>query len=159
MTQPPYAPPPYGPPGRKGLPPVAIVLLTLGAVLVLAVAAALVYAVTRPQPIAVTGSVTIKSNIDGGKTCQGTGGFEDIRAGTSVVIHDSAGKIVATGQLDEGAGSDLATSQIALTCRFPFSVQDVPRQKFYGVEVSHRGIVRFSAEQVADGPVALSLGS
>lgn len=159
MNQPPYAPPPYGPPRRKGLPPVAIVALTLGAVLVLGVTAALIYAGTRPQPITVAGSVTIKSNIDGGKTCQGTGGFDDIRAGTSVVIHDSAGKTVATGQLDEGVGSDLATSQIALTCRFPFTVQDVPHQKFYGVEVSHRGIVQFTAAQVGDGPIALSLGS
>jgi hypothetical protein len=140
------------------MPPAVIVLLTLGAVLVLIVAGALVYVAARPQPISVTGSVTITSSIDGGKTCQGVDGYDDIHGGASVVIHDSAGKVVATGALDDGVGTELATADIAVTCRFDFTVRDVPRQKFYGVEVSHRGTVTFNAKQVSAGPVALSLG-
>lgn len=159
MSHVPYTPPPPGPPQRKGMSPVVIVLLTLGTVLVLAVAGGLVYAGTRPKPVTITGSVTINSNIDGGTTCRGTDGFEDIREGASVVVRDSAGKVIATDQLTAGSGQDLATSQIALSCRLDFTVRDVPRRKFYTIEVSHRGSVTFTAAQVDSGDVQLSLGS
>lgn len=161
MSHVPYTPPPPGPPQRKGMSPVVVVLLTLGTVVVLAMAGALAYSLARPKPVTITGSVTLTDGVDGGGTCQGSGGYADIRGGTSVVVHDSTGKVVATGQLEEGIGGPgiLTDSDIAFECKFPFTLEDVPRQKFYGVEVSHRGTVQFSAQQVSKGPVALSLGN
>lgn len=155
MTEQPSIQPsqPHEPSHRKrGLPPAIIVALTLGAVLVLGAAGLLIYTVTRPQAITVTGSLTITPYMS--SECVGAEGYDDIRLGTSVVIHDSAGKVVATGQLDNGKYSEPTAS-----CRFPFTVRNVPQQKFYGFEVSHRGTVTFTAKQVKDGPVALSLGS
>jgi hypothetical protein len=171
MTQPPppYRPPTYGPPyappprqRRSGPHPLVIVLLALGAVIVIGVVGfvgLVAYEATQLSPVTIKGTMTIKDDIDGGTACQGDGGYSDIRGGTEVVIHDAAGKVIATGQLADGVGSDFATDEIALTCTFHFTVRDVPEQDFYGIEVSHRGTVQFSAAQIERGDVELSLGS
>jgi hypothetical protein len=159
MTDSIYGAPLYPPPRRRRLPAFVIVLLTLAVVAAAAGGGYLVYRGTRPAPVTIDGSVTLTSGVDGGNDCQGSEGYDDIREGTSVVVHDSAGKVIATGELSAGVGEDVITSQIATSCRFAFRVPDVPREKFYGIEVSHRGTVTFTATQVDDGQVALSLGS
>lgn len=152
---PPFVPPP---PRRRRLHPMVI----LGPFLAVAVlaAAAVAYSATRPpRTVTIRGAVTITSNIAGGESCQGERGYGDMRAGAAVVVHDPGGKVVAAGELGEGVGSNLATSQIALSCRFPFVVKGAPEERFYGIEVSHRGVVTFTAAQVRAGEVELSLGS
>lgn len=159
MTQP-YAPQPWTPPStpahrrRRNPAPFIIVAVVILALLI----AGAVYAFNASSTITIKGSLTIQNNIDGGKTCQGGKGFDDIRGGTSVVVHDAGGRTIATGQLDDGVGSNFATSEMAMTCRFSFTVTGVPKQRFYGIEVSHRGTVTFTAKQVAAGKIMLSLG-
>jgi hypothetical protein len=85
-----------------------------------------------------------------GRQCEGSGGYSDISEGASVTVTDATGKVVATGSLGVGRKD-------VLGCVFPFSVTGVPKSKFYGVEVSHRGIVTF--RQLDAGTAEVSLGS
>lgn len=75
-----------------------------------------------------------------GGSCNGQGGFNDLREGASVVVKDSSGKIVATGVLGSGKRIGLnGSTTVSSECRFPISVAGVPTSDFYQVEVSHRG--------------------
>lgn len=88
-----------------------------------------------------------------GDGCAGAGGYSDISAGTQVVIKDSSGASIATGELGEGSG---ATDS---ACVFSFKIKGVPasgKSDVYSVEVSHRGDVSFKKADA--GFVALSLG-
>jgi len=92
-----------------------------------------------------------------GQACTGIGGYDDIHAGTSVVVRDDASKIVATGSL--AAGKVVDRLSLVGTCGFDFEV-DVPDSAFCQVEVSHRGNVTFSKGDLEgrSWTVALSLG-
>ena len=83
------------------------------------------------------------------------GGYSDIHPGTSVTVRDEAGKILATTTL--GAGH----YESAEGCVYGFEVADLPDAKFYQVEVSHRGEITYSEDELnASGwNVALELGS
>ncbi|MEV0616179.1 hypothetical protein AB0I81_22890 [Nonomuraea sp. NPDC050404] len=119
----------------------------------------------RPESVAgvpsgslsVDGQVTVRGEppavlTDNELTCRGGGGFDDLREGAQVVVSDAAGKTIALGQL--GAGS----WKRGVGCIFLFTVADVPGGlDFYGVEVSHRGRVQYTAAQLA-APVELSIG-
>lgn len=75
-------------------------------------------------------------------------GFEDVHPGAQVVVSDSTEKTVAIGDL-EGGGE---------ACQYRFTVTNVPAGLgFYGVEVSHRGRLQYSEDQIRE-PVRLSLG-
>ena len=89
-----------------------------------------------------------------GQPCTGTGGYDDIAEGASVVVRDEANKVLATGTLK--AGKIVALE----TCRFDFTVDNLPDAKFYQVEVSHRGAVTYSKSDLDSKgwKVALSLG-
>jgi hypothetical protein len=89
-----------------------------------------------------------------GENCFGTGGYNDLAAGAQVTIRDETGKVLATGHLDEGK------TKSASECDFAFNL-DVPDAKFYQVEVSHRGQVTYSADDLekAGWRVQLTLGS
>lgn len=81
--------------------------------------------------------------------CVGTGGYDDIHAGTQVVITDSAGVPIALGKLDEGELEGRVPGVISDICRFTFSISQVPTGKgFYGVEVGHRGGVQYSEQEI-----------
>jgi hypothetical protein len=85
-------------------------------------------------------------------TCTTGGGFDDIRQDAQVVVTDAAGKTIALGQLGGGSWKR------DVGCIFLFTVPDVPAgEKFYGIEVSHRGRVQHTAEQLA-APLELSIG-
>jgi hypothetical protein len=45
-----------------------------------------------------------------------------------------------------------------VNCVYTFAVEGLPSSDFYKVEVSHRGQVTYTKEQVTSGPVELSLG-
>lgn len=87
-----------------------------------------------------------------GSVCQGTGGYDDIRQGTQVVVTDESGTVIATGELESGL-------LVGGHCMFAFTVSSVPSGKsFYGVSVSHRGTLQYKQDQLQSG-VQLSLGS
>lgn len=102
--------------------------------------------------IRLTGGFVVDSEND--RTCRGVSGYSDIGQGAPVVIHDETGKVVGVGQLAPGTASDAAGS----ACVFGFDVQDVPDGKFFGIEVSHRGTVTFTRQQIKDDLVRLNLG-
>jgi hypothetical protein len=90
-----------------------------------------------------------------GDVCSGTGGYDDVDAGASVVVTNEQGTVIGTGSLGLGSASPGGD------CVFNFTVAGLPEGRFYGVEVSHRGKVTFSREQLEqDGwNVELTLGS
>ncbi|MER7131358.1 hypothetical protein [Streptosporangium saharense] len=105
-----------------------------------------------PVPLTVGGTMSVPgSSLIGGldsnpKPCVTTGGYSDIREGAQVVITDEASKTIALGSLEAGKPD----SQNPARCVFPFSVQNVPAGRpFYGIEVSHRGRLQYTAEQIA----------
>ncbi|MEU7815278.1 hypothetical protein [Pseudonocardia sp. NPDC049154] len=87
-----------------------------------------------------------------GSVCSGDGGYSDIHAGTGVTIANAAGAVIATGSLSSGRASS------STTCDFTFTVPDVPAgEDFYQVEVSHRGTLTYTADELRAG-LGLSLG-
>lgn len=81
----------------------------------------------------------------------GTGGYNDIREGASVVVYDANDKKLAVGALE--AGRDLDSG----LCVFDFKVPDVPSGDGpYGVEVGNRGQVSFTEDE--SDSIVISLG-
>lgn len=88
-----------------------------------------------------------------GDSCRGTGGYDDIGTGTDVTVYGAKGDVVATGQLGGGTKAGVGA------CDFTVAVPGVPRgEKFYKVEVSHRGTLQLTAEEAENGEFAGSLG-
>lgn len=107
-----------------------------------------------PPTFTLEGSFTLTDGArrEGEDNCRGTGGYNDIAEGTSVTVYDGAGKIAATGEL----GMSVYASGL---CLFVVAVEDVPKgEKFYQVEVSHRGKVQLTAKQAEAGKLAATLG-
>jgi hypothetical protein len=88
--------------------------------------------------------------------CVGVGGYDDLRPGTGVTVRNQDGTIIATGALAGGVAPPTARSH----CTFSFTVSDVPYSPFYSVEVSHRGELAYSFEELEEmgWHVALALG-
>lgn len=110
--------------------------------------------VAGPQTYRITGTFTLADRYSGGGGggCSGDGGFRDISQGTQVTVTDSAGATVALGLLGAGRIENG-------TCVFPFEVDGVPAGKdFYGIEVSHRGAVKYLEDEVKSGSLKLTLG-
>lgn len=100
----------------------------------------------------VTGTVTLELDdmTNSGTACWGKRGYADLKAGAPVVVTDAAGKTVGMGALDSG-------KEVSGQCILSFKVKDVPKgSDFYGVAVSHRGVVQFSADDITKS-VRLSL--
>lgn len=93
----------------------------------------------------------------GGGRCSGTGGYDDIDAGTQVRVSNEDGTLIGTGHLEEGE-LNLPKKTI---CTFPFVVEGIPNAAFYSIEVSHRGELTYSAAELAakDWTVAFTLGN
>ncbi|MEU4090161.1 hypothetical protein [Streptomyces aureus] len=90
---------------------------------------------------------------DGSGGCRGSGGYDDIQEGTSVTVYDASGSVVATGNLGHSKGAPYSA------CVFKVAVDGVPKgQKYYKVEVSHRGTVQMTAEEAEAGELAATLG-
>ncbi len=90
------------------------------------------------QTVTLRGVVTFDGN---GAGCTDVGGFEDIAPGTAVTVTNEQDAVIATGTLTSGNAS-------ATLCRFPFSIQNVPRAQLYNLEVSDRGALTFSASDL-----------
>lgn len=138
-------------------------LTILAAVLVLLVGAILVLVALTPKGgspanffgfgnFRVEGNVTLSDGYARGKQafegqalptddCWGSGGYGDLKQGAQITVTDAGGKVIALGQLGAGRMSGDA-------CVMLFTL-DVPAgHDFYGVEISHRGVVRYTADQM-----------
>lgn len=123
----------------------AVVLIVLIVGIVLVVKAA------TPTTFTATGTFEL---LDPGATgvCDGAGGYTDIQSNAQVKITNVAGHILAIGQLNGGKPKDGE-------CDFNFTVHGVPLgQHYYGIEITHRGIVQYSAKEMQSGTVDLTLG-
>ncbi|MFJ4356900.1 hypothetical protein ACIP25_11585 [Streptomyces massasporeus] len=164
LEQPNTPPPPTEPPTvtapsepKKRLSPLAAGLLglSLGAGIVGAT-----WAITanngpdEPATFTLTGTFSLTEDaVTLDDTCHGTGGYDDIGTGTSVTVYGAKGDVVATGKLEGGNETGFGA------CEFAVSVPDVPKgEKFYKVEVSHRGTLQLTSEEAENGEFAGSLG-
>jgi hypothetical protein len=108
----------------------------------------------KPDTFTLTGEFTLLEDAsETGSGCEGTGGYDDISEGTSVTVYGAGGDVIATGYLGDSESITYGT------CKFELAVDDVPKgEKFYKVEVSHRGTLQLSAEEAENGEFAGSLG-
>ena len=92
-------------------------------------------------------------SVTGYNACAGNGGYDDIDMGALVVVRDASGQTIATSDLGWGRERDGA-------CRFDFEVPDVPKADFYEIEISHRGGLSYSYDEMEalGWDVAFSLG-
>lgn len=88
-----------------------------------------------------------------GSACRGSGAYGDIVPGAPVSLVDGAGTVLGTTTLNGGTGD-------ATECDFAFSIADVPEVGAYTVEVSDRGKVTNTLDELREHKwaFALSLG-
>ncbi|WP_433445667.1 hypothetical protein [Nonomuraea sp. CA-141351] len=108
-----------------------------------------------PTLLDVSGRVVLKTwpgQVEYGDhpACSGKGEYADIRQGAQVVVTDAAGKTIGVGKLGSGV-------HVEEGCVFRWALAVAPGADFYGVEVSHRGLSKYSAAQMSL-PVELVLG-
>lgn len=160
----PWAPPPASPPARAKTNPWHLVLAAAaGAALVGALWVGLDLADsgapistpgTSAEAFDLRGTFTLNSGGYGYSTCGGSGGYSDITTGTTVTVYNAAGTVLSQGALGTGRPNG------AGSCVFTLSAPNVPAgEKFYLVEVSHRGRIMVQPDDARNGNVALSLGS
>ncbi|WP_331740519.1 hypothetical protein OG613_46475 (plasmid) [Streptomyces sp. NBC_00015] len=153
----PATPPMPTAPPRKPLRPLTAGLIGL------AIGAGLmggIWAITASSGAGSPGSFTLEGEFalledasETGSGCEGTGGYDDIAEGASVTVYGADGDVIATGSLGDSETITFGT------CKFGVAVEDVPKgEKFYKVEVSHRGTVQLSAEEAENGEFSASLG-
>ena len=77
--------------------------------------------------------------------CDGSddGGFSDLSAGAQATVKNGSGRILAIGSIKEGK-----SNYDGATCTMPLRVSGIPKASFYEVEVSHRGELDYSYEQL-----------
>ena len=109
-----------------------------------------------PATFTLEGTFTLTDDVvptDGdGCSASYDSGYDDIAEGASVTVYGAAGDVIVTGALGDSKYASYA-------CIFDIAVPDVPKgEKFYKVEVSHRGTIQLSAEEAENGELAASLG-
>jgi hypothetical protein len=109
---------------------------------------------TSGEAFDLRGTFTLNSGGYGYSTCGGSGGYSDITTGTTVTVYNAAGTVLSQGALGTGRPNGGGS------CVFTLSAPKVPAgEKFYLVEVSHRGRIMVQPDDARNGNVALSLGS
>lgn len=125
-----------------------------------------------PKPVTRSlGGTFVLSDTDSAvRHCQGVGGYRDIAAGVQVTVSDGGGRVLALGAL--GTGELVPAQETAYSilhpesksdpvgCTYPISVASIPVADFYGIEVAHRGVQRYSRQDLDEKnwQVHLSLG-
>ncbi|MFF0736867.1 hypothetical protein ACFYVK_35300 [Streptomyces chartreusis] len=164
-TLPDVPPPPAEPPAVPGPETPEKRLSPLAAGLVgLAVGAGImggIWAITAtsgpdaPATFTLEGAFALTEEVDpSGDDCAASydSGYDDISEGASVTVYGAKGDVIATGELGD-------SKYESYTCIFDIAVPDVPKgEKFYKVEVSHRGTVQVSAKEAENGDLFASLG-
>ena len=128
-------------------------LLVGAAVIVVAIAAVLAITLLSGSSSSITAHGTMDV-VDFFGGCQTA--FSDISDGTQVVVTDSSGQVIATGNLSYNASVSNTLSPPSpvsgTQCVYNFTVtvpNGLPR---YGITISHRGTIYFSAAQMSQGP-------
>lgn len=106
---------------------------------------------------AVTGTMVLTStDVDWtASTCNGSGGYSDIREGANIVAKDGAGKVLGTANLKgDPAGSSAAK------CSYTWTM-NVPDADFYVFTLGRRGDITYSKDELAGAgwTVGLTIGS
>jgi hypothetical protein len=84
--------------------------------------------------------------------------YPDIEQGVQVVVTNSSGTVIGTGQLGDGKDQNNPfLGNISTACDYSFTVQVPSGMDRYGITISHRGTIWFSAKQMQGGP-SLTLG-
>lgn len=117
-----------------------------------------IWAITRSGDsfgsINVHGSITLRSGAynfgSGTSACSAADGFNDISAGTAVLIGDQTGATIAVGQLQPGH-----LAQAGAGCSFDFDVKAPGGRLSYTVTISHRGTQVFSPLQMQEADMVL----
>jgi hypothetical protein len=99
-----------------------------------------------------------------GDVLQSSQNYPDISGGTQVVVVDPSSKVIGTGHLtfdakataifDKALGS---SSLLVGETFYDFTVTVPSGEARYGIQVSHRGTIWFTPQQMGKGP-GLSLG-
>lgn len=109
-----------------------------------------------PTTQAITGTLTL-TDTDAfwtqGSTCSGSGGYSDLDIGGQVTLTDDSGKIIGSTTLSTGTASSSSECEFA----FRFDQPIVPTARFYSVEVTHRGKITDSADELRASGWAFSL--
>ncbi len=94
-----------------------------------------------------------------GDACEATSGYDDISAGTAVVVGNGTGQTIGTGTLSPGieAHVDDSAGEPLGNCSFQFSVNVPAGEDEYTVTISHRGTQVLTADQLKSG-ILLTLG-
>jgi hypothetical protein len=134
---------------RKRLVTAGVALIGLGAG---------VGAVTTGSDSASTSAPTVTGNFtlydSAMYQCVPSPGYHDIHNGTRVQVEDDTGKVLGIGELGQGASTG------AGACTWNFTVPDVPMHRsIFKIEVSHRGAIAYSNQNLLNGDVHLTLGS
>jgi len=77
-----------------------------------------------------------------GVPCSTSGGFTDIQEGAPVVIQNGDGDVIATSSLQAG-------TQAGSACVFFSEFHNLAKAKFYSIEVTHRGKITKSYDDLA----------
>lgn len=159
---PPSAPNPAPQPPTKSRR--TLIIVSIAALIAITVATmAIVNRSSTAAPIHVHGSMKLVDSSDtdyrsifqNGSVCSGEHGYSDITAGAEVEITDDQGKTLALTELNAGTSPDGITGD---SCVFTFDASIPANAQFYGVQVTHRGVVKMTKAEMILGPV-LSLGS
>lgn len=144
-------------------------ITTVGAVAA-GIIAALVFALI-PNTFTATGSLSIMDTstslgsyssystpsvlvFDDG-TCSGNGGYDDLTTGATVTIRNNEQRVVGIGSITSTVG----VPGVDGLCSLSFTVPDVPSGEGpYSVEVTHRGEVATTEEELESGATALTIG-
>jgi Protein of unknown function (DUF2510) len=122
---------------------------------------------TNATTFRTTGTVTVDGStlMDravNGNECITTGGFDDIRAGTQVVLSDDAGETLVIGELEAGVLVGVREGHDGFLegpwpCSFTFTLEGIPDiDGYYTLTVGQRGDLKYSRSQL-DEPLSLTL--
>lgn len=109
--------------------------------------------VSESPAIEISGTFTLNEGKGGTPSdCRGEGGYDDIRAGTEVVVRDGDGSILATAALEQGSRAIQSS-----VCVFAFTVGGLPEADFYTVAVGRRGDLTYSFDDLEQAGWFISL--